>query len=108
MRIGRNRRIGSKRRIWRNRRTGRIGDKGSGVEARGYVATRGPQLSLLTTTVPRAKPFASVADVKTVQRRPFEFLPMSLKNVRGVFPTSSDVITFLGINTDKLYTSERK
>ena len=43
-----------------------------------------------------------------MQRRPFEFLPMSLKNVRGVFQTSSDVITFLGINTDKLYTSDRK
>ena len=84
-------------------RTGRIGDKGSGVEARGFVATRSPQLYLLMTTVSRAQPFASIINVKTVQRRPFEFLPMSLKNVRGVFQTSSDVITFLGINTDKLY-----
>ena len=35
-------------------RTGRIGNKGSGVKARGYVATRSPQLYLLMTTVPRA------------------------------------------------------
>ena len=62
--------------------------KGGGVEARGYVATRGPQLSLLATTVPRAWPFASDANVKTVQRRPFEFLPLTLKNVGGVFQTS--------------------
>ena len=73
------------------------------MEARGYVATRSPRLSLLTTTVPRAWPFASGGDVKTVQRRPFEFLPLSLKNVGGVFQTSSVVITLLSINTSKIY-----
>ena len=84
-------------------RTGRIRNKGSGVEARGFVATRSPQLYLLMTTVSRAQPFASIINVKTVQRRPFEFLPMSLKNFGGVFRTSSVVIDLLSINTFKLY-----
>ena len=49
--------MGSNRRLGLNRcigYEGRIGIKGRGVEARGYVATRGPQLSLLMTAVPRA------------------------------------------------------
>ena len=82
-------------RIWRYRLIGRRDAK--------QVATRGPQLSLLMTTVPRAEPCALITNVKTVQRRPFEFLPLSLKNVGGVFQTSSVVITLLSINTSKLY-----
>ena len=95
-----------KRRLGLNRcigRKGSMGNEGRGVEARGDVATRGPQLSLLMTTVPRAEPCALIINVKTVQRRPFEFLPLSLKNVGGVFQTSSVVITLLSINTSKIY-----